>query len=647
MEMETEQDPLFEDPDFAAADSALFADYTTPLSRLLGRVTWLRPQHICKRPQLFPDDLTGAYPKQGILGDCWLLCACIMLLKSRNLLEQVMPPGQRVWGERGYSGEFCFQFWQNGCWVKVRVDDRLPCVDNKLCFSRCHSPYAFWVALLEKAYAKLHGSYEYLWAGQVCEAMVDLCGGVAERWTLKTAGDTTTTEKNPFPKLSKEMRKCSHISCCVHSAPAGAPERGQFHALSVMEWTDVKTSDGKDVQLLRIWNPWGRRCWGGDWTESGAGWSSLDPLCAMDLLARTQEGEFWVDEMEFHQEFDEVTVCYPIAEDGHLHSIYTGSLLPHTQHISGHWVRGRSAGGCRNNSSYSSNPKFWLKVGAGGEVLLTLLQCGPWHGQRSYTQRPPGDSSSPQHPLYQAIALHLWKVDKKHFNLKQTLNSAPSASSHTHAYEREVVVHTHLSAGFYLLVPSTFLQGAEGQFLLRVQSTCPTSLSEVKVNVPQESVDGEWETASVCGRWTAGSTAGGGRNFPSHGQNPRVPLTVTYDPGGNNVKVTLRQHGPENSLHAIGFHVYKVSGDRVDSMVISSAVCPVVSCVPHSHSQEVSVQCRLPPGVYAVLPSTYQPDLKAEYTLTIERKIHRKVMSSQERLGQVVQEISHISVMRL
>lgn len=35
------------------------------------------------------------------------------------------------------------------------IDDRLPCIKARLCFSQCQSPTVFWVALLEKAYAKL------------------------------------------------------------------------------------------------------------------------------------------------------------------------------------------------------------------------------------------------------------------------------------------------------------------------------------------------------------------------------------------------------------------------------------------------------------------------------------------------------------
>lgn len=59
---------------------------------------------------------------------------------------------------------------------------------------------------------------------------------------------------------------------------------------------------------------------------SGLGWKSLEPSRAQALLARTAEGEFWMDETEFQQEFDEVTVSYPISEEGHIQSIYTGSV---------------------------------------------------------------------------------------------------------------------------------------------------------------------------------------------------------------------------------------------------------------------------------------------------------------------------------
>lgn len=69
-------------------------------------------------------------------------------------LVQVLPPDQPQWGDSRYKGSFQFCFWQHGHWTEVTIDDRLPCISSTICFSRCHSPSAFWVALLEKAYAK-------------------------------------------------------------------------------------------------------------------------------------------------------------------------------------------------------------------------------------------------------------------------------------------------------------------------------------------------------------------------------------------------------------------------------------------------------------------------------------------------------------
>ena len=61
---------------------------------------------------------------------------------------------------------------------------RLPQRRGGYCYARCSDPSEFWVALVEKAYAKLHGSYEAIEGGMPIEAMVDLTGGLAERYSI-------------------------------------------------------------------------------------------------------------------------------------------------------------------------------------------------------------------------------------------------------------------------------------------------------------------------------------------------------------------------------------------------------------------------------------------------------------------------------
>ncbi|XP_065530459.1 calpain-10 isoform X3 [Lathamus discolor] len=614
---------LYTDPTFPASDTSIFFDYSTPLAQFRGEISWLRPKDICSTPRLFSSNLQDVQVKQGILGDCWFLCACVALQKSKYVLNKVIPPGQPSWTDETYQGCFTCRVWQFGHWVEVTIDDRLPCLGGKLCFSQCQTEDLFWLPLLEKAYAKVHGSYEQLWAGQVADALVDLTGGIAERWTLKSPGRNMekeksgmVLEKDVFRRLMNLKEQCV-ITCSVLDSRQGASELGEFHAFIVIDMLNVSEVSGKEIFLLRIRNPWGRRCWRGPWCEGGQGWSQLDPVIASKLLSQIQEGEFWVDEEEFFREFDEITMGFPVNEEGQLQSLSTGKVLYHSQNLFGSWVRGQSAGGCRNNSSFPTNPKFWLRVCEKSEVCIALLQKhrkyhADWAGRiKNLTHLVEENLSLTegiQGKNYQAVGLHVWKVEKKRFNLPKTLSTPPVVGTVCHSYDREVHVCCDLSPGFYLVVPSTFLKDAVGNFLLRVFSTGRISLSELKPP-PTDS--------TLCEELPAG-------------------------PGKSSVKVTLRQHCQNSKCRPIGFHIFQVPNSSWKPHTSSFLhLEPLVSCVPHCYSQEVSQLCRLPAGSYLIIPSTYLPDTEGDFTVVIATKIDRKRIHSQETLGQVLQENQH------
>ncbi|XP_036091726.1 calpain-10 isoform X4 [Rousettus aegyptiacus] len=422
---------------------------------------------------------------------------------------------------------------------------------------------------------RVHGSYEHLWAGQVADALVDLTGGLAERWNLK---DVARSSGQQAGTGGTEARTCRQllglkerglISCSVFSPRAGARELGEFHAFVVSDLRELRGRAGESILLLRVQNPWGRRCWRGPWAEGGEGWSRVEAAAGAELLSQLQDGEFWVDEQEFLQEFDEVTIGFPVTEAGHLQSLYSGKVLRHAQELPGAWVKGQSAGGCRNHSSFPSNPKFWLRVWEPSEVYVAVLQR-PRARTADGAQHAAWRRASALGQDSPAVGLHLWKVEKRRVSLPRVLSSPPVAGTVCHAYDREVHLRCELDPGYYLAVPSTFLKDVPGQFLLRVFSSGRVSLSAIRPAAknadPEEAASGQWETVQLRGCWRAGQTAGGSRNFASYATNPCFPLAVPEGGGPRCVRITLQQHCPDGECHPIGFHVFQEAhwchGDR-------------------------------------------------------------------------------------
>ena len=96
--------------------------------------------------------------------------------------------------------------------MEIVIDDRLPTKNGKLIYLRSTSPNEFWGALLEKAYAKLHGSYKALEGGLTIEAAVDFTGGIPEMIELER---TEYSRERLFYIMSKADSRQAFMGCAL------------------------------------------------------------------------------------------------------------------------------------------------------------------------------------------------------------------------------------------------------------------------------------------------------------------------------------------------------------------------------------------------------------------------------------------------
>ena len=91
------------------------------------------------------------------------------------LSNGVYPPIFHRYRSRGL---FVLRIYKNFNWIYVIIDERIPVNihTRKPVFGSCVNVHEMWVALIEKAYAKLHGCYGNLISGYIDEGIQELTG---------------------------------------------------------------------------------------------------------------------------------------------------------------------------------------------------------------------------------------------------------------------------------------------------------------------------------------------------------------------------------------------------------------------------------------------------------------------------------------
>jgi len=372
-----------------------------------------------------------------------------------------------------YAGIFHFKFWQYGEWVDVVIDDYLPTRNGKLVFMQSDSQQEFWSALFEKAYAKLHGSYESLKGGTTMEAMVDFTGGCTEMFDMSKAPPSGL-----FIAMLKAFERCSLMGCSLEPDPNVTEARTDVglvrgHAYSITKVVKAKIETPRvsgEIPLIRIRNPWGNETeWNGSWSDGSPEWNYVPDDEKMELgINFDDDGEFWMSYKDFVKYFDQVEICNLSPDALDMDNNFKWEVAT----FEGSWSPGGSAGGCRNFlDTFADNPQYLISLEDPDEgdedekctVIINLMQ----RGRRA--MRDEGlDLLTIGFCIYNIRGEPSGRCDTDFFRY-----NASCARSKAFINLRELSARFRLPPGNYVIVPSTFKPDEPGDFLLRVFSEKP------------------------------------------------------------------------------------------------------------------------------------------------------------------------------
>jgi len=248
------------------------------------------PDKMCIfKDKIEPDDI-----KQGVLGDCYFLSALSVLAEQPERIIELFETH-----EVNEYGIYALRFCKNGEWSTVIVDDYFPCKGNTPVFSRAHGD-ELWVMLLEKAWAKVHGSYERIEAGFAENAFRDLTGAPTKV--------LTHDDKELWDNMIKAKQNGFLLAASAGSTKSSKElleEMGLigFHSYGILDVREVDTQQGLE-KLIKLRNPWGDFEWTGDWSDQSVNWTE-----DLKQQLNIDDGTFWMSFVDFTHYFSRVQIC--------------------------------------------------------------------------------------------------------------------------------------------------------------------------------------------------------------------------------------------------------------------------------------------------------------------------------------------------
>eukprot|EP00762_Andalucia_godoyi_P005561 ANDGO_00515.mRNA.1 Calpain-type cysteine protease DEK1 len=589
---------------------------------------WQRASDLGTQEYLFENGVDPSDVCQGMLGDCYFLSALAVTAKDGDGQTSqipalfIIPEGDDTKVREGTSeipvnscGVFGVRLFKEGRWVGVVVDDYLPVQSNgSLAFVRSKTGHEYWCSLLEKAYAKIHGTYQSIDAGKVHDALVDLTGGVGQLISLAKSDAEVQARIASGELWACLVRYVAQGYLLGASSSQGSDaEANEYgivpgHAYSVLDVQEIvlrdsvaqsanrevmRTDDGGvsqstvggasaasadgsryTVRLVQLRNPWGDTEWTGDWSDHSPLWTES----AREQILRNQN-------FRRQQAISRKIYVYLKKNPDVARSILAESKgstpgVPHS---------------LKSSQSLSQSMETKPMSVLSPRLVASL---SPRILENTDEQKDNEQLSSEQ-----LIAAGTSWMDPSKLLVR-------SAGEMLLDLDQDVLGQDGANAQI----------ADDGTFWMSFDDfvTHYTGISVCKI------FDPSWQRMALHGSWKNGETAGGAgpasRSInPHYGLSVRTPgtflIVLEQAEGRGAAELSSSGRNPETGFLKIGAYLLRKGGKRIKTMKKAD----LVSCTSVTDARTVSIEVQLavspPDEPYSLMVTTLQPGEEGQYRL--------------------------------
>lgn len=497
------------------------------------------------------------------------------------------------------NGRYVFRLNFNGSYRRVDIDDRLPVSKTSriLHVVDRRTPGLLWPALLEKAYLKVRGSYDFPGSNSGTDLWI-LFGWIPEQVFLQS----DDTIPNQVWKRMYGAHKFGDVLVTMGTGKISSRAERETGLVGEHDYAvlDLREVDGQ--KLLLVKNPW---CEGTSWTGSMSrtnangethtdlaheasnddevSQSSRDLLNSDDQLT---PGTFWMDLNSVIQHFESIYLnwnpgLFNKRQDLHFRWDLTAQVDSPT-------MRGKYR-------SFAGNPQFRVTVKDGG--TLWVLLCHHFRDAPSEISDR-SQVRSHQQDIVGFISLYAYDNEGSRVFLSDNpLMRGPFVDSPQTLLKLEDL---EPSKPYTIVVAEEDLEPAAHTFTVSAFANSTVTIEEAPSKYPHQQV--------VSASWTQ-ETAGGNAHSPIYSQNPQFNVEVK---ARSTISLLL-----ETPVEHLNVHVKLVlgRGNRVESVRSRDIL---FDSKDYRRGCALATFRDIDAGTYTIICSTFEAGQTGPFTLRVD-----------------------------